>query len=212
MSQVAGPYGLRPVNHIGALVWPGPGIHTFPLTANQATGFFYGDPVGLVAGVPTPLAATPLAIASPAGAPAASNPIGVFVGCSYQDPIRGFVNAQFLPANAISSGATKVQVKIADYPGLVMQVQATGSVPLSQIGMNAALSNFGAGSTLTGNSAVALLQSSIAVTGTLAVKIYDFVYNASPSPGASSIPGDPYTDVLVIWNFGVHRYQISTGL
>jgi hypothetical protein len=54
--------------------------------------------------------------------------------------------------------------------------------------------------------------SSIAATGTLAVKIYDFVDNASPSPGASSAPGDPFTDVLVIWNFGVHRYQISMGL
>jgi hypothetical protein len=212
MAQVAGPYGLRPVKHAGELVWPGPGIHTFPLTANQTAGFFYGDPVGLVAGVPTPLTASPLAIASPASAPTAANPIGIFVGCSFQDPIRGFVNAQFLPANAIAAGATKVAVKIADYPGLVMQIQATGPVQLIQIGMNAALTGFGAGSTFDGNSNVALLATSIAATGTLAVKIYDFVYNASPSPGASSIPGDPFTDVLVIWNFGVHRYQISTGL
>jgi hypothetical protein len=121
------------------------------------------------------------------------------------------VNAQFLPANAISSGATNVQLKIADYPGLVMQVQATGPVTLSQIGMNAQLTNFGAGSTLTGNSAIALLASSIAVTWTYGVTIYDFVYNASPSPGASSTPGDPYTDVLVHWNWGVHRYMIAAG-
>jgi hypothetical protein len=212
MSQVASPYGLRPVKHVGEIVWPGPGIHTFVLPSNVATGFFYGDPVGLVAGVPTPVAATPLAVASPGTAPTANNPIGIFVGCAYQDPIRGFVNSQYLPANAISGGATKVQLKIADYPSLVMQVQATGPVTLAQIGMNAALSGFGAGSTFDGDSGVSLLASSIAATGTLAVKIYDFVYNAAPSPGASSQPGDPFTDVLVIWNFGVHRYQISTGL
>jgi hypothetical protein len=122
------------------------------------------------------------------------------------------VNAQFLPADAIAFGATHVQLKIADYPSLVMQVQATGPVNLDQIGMNAALTHFGAGSTLTGNSEIALDASSIATTWTLAMKIYDFVYNAAPSPGASSIPGDPYTDVLVMWNFGVHRYQIHGGL
>jgi hypothetical protein len=93
-----------------------------------------------------------------------------------------------------------------------MQVQATGPVTLDQIGMNAQLTNFGAGSTLTGNSEIALLASSIGTTWQHAVKIYDFVYNAAPSPGASSIPGDPYTDVLVMWNWGVHRYQIAGGL
>lgn len=211
MSQVAGPYGLRPVKHVGELVFPGPGIHTFPLTANSGA-FFYGDPVGLQGGVLTPVSATPLAVGVAATGPTALNPIGIFVGCSYQDPIRGLVNAQFLQADAIAFGATHVQLKIADYPGLVMQVQATGPVNIDQIGMNAALTNFGFGSTLTGNSEIALLASSIGVTWTLAVKIYDFVYNAAPSPGASSIPGDPYTDVLVMWNFGVHRYQIHGGL
>lgn len=213
MSQVAGPYGLRPVKHIGETPWAGPGIHSFPLTANQPSGFFYGDPVGLVAGQPTPLAASPLAIASPGSAPNANNPIGIFVGCSYQDPIRGFVNSQFLPANAIGGGATKVMLKIADNPELVMQIQADGPVLLNQIGMNAALVGpFAAGSLQTGDSVVALGHSTIAATGTLALAIYDFVYNAAPSPGASSMPGDPFTDVLVRWNFGVHRYRISTGL
>jgi len=206
MSQVAGPYGLRVVKLLGDLPFSG-GSHAYPLTANQTKGFFFGDPVGLSAGQPVPLTATPTTTVS------ANNPIGVFMGAEWMDPIRGFVNAQYLPANAISNGATRVKLKIADYPYLVMQVQADGPVPATQIGMNASLQNFSGGtggSTTTGDSTVSLVSGSIG-TGVLAVRIYDFVYNAAPSPGASSMPGDPFTDVLVVWNTGIHRYTASAG-
>jgi hypothetical protein len=202
MAQVAGPYGLRVVKLIGDLPFSG-GMHTFPLTANQTTGYFFGDPVGLLGGQPVPVTVSPTTTA-------ANNVIGVFMGCSYQDPVRGFVNSQFLGANAISNGATNVKLKIADYPHLVMQIQANGSIAATQIGMNAGMI-IGAGSIATGNSTMALDSASVAVTATLGLRIYDFVYNASPSPGASSIPGDPFTDVLVTWNFGVHRYLDGLG-
>jgi hypothetical protein len=179
------------------------GMHTLPLTVNQTTGLFFGDPVGLVGGQPVPITASPTTAIGP------NSPIGVFMGCSYQDPVRGFVNSQFLPANLISGGATSVRIKIADSPFVVMQIQANGSVPATAAGMNAALV-ISPGSTVTGNSTVALAVAP-AATATLAVRIYDFVYNAAPSPGASSMPGDPFTDCLVVWNFGVHRYLNSTG-
>lgn len=198
MSQVQSPYGLRVVKLLGDLPFSG-GMHSYVLTTNQAQGFYFGDPVSLIAGQPTPINATP----------GAGSVIGVFMGCSYQDPVRGFVNAQFLPPNAISSGATKVQVKICDYPWLVMQVQATGPVTYASVGLNAALGNFTAGSVQTGNSAVNLQLP--AGTASAAVRIYDLVVNAAPSPGASSMPGDPYTDVLVVWNFGIHKFLSGTG-
>jgi hypothetical protein len=189
---------------LGDLPFSG-GSHRIPLTVNQTSGYFFGDPVGLVGGQPVPIAASPTTTLG------ANSPIGVFMGVEYQDPKFGFVNAQFLPAGAIAAGATNVRLKIADAPDLVMQVQANGSVPATAIGMNAALVGpFAAGSLTTGNSLVAL-SSAAAATATFAMRIYGFVYNASPSPGASSMPGDPFTDVLVIWNFGVHRYENSTG-
>ena len=200
MSAVAAPYGLRVVKVLGDLPFSG-GTHTIPLTANQTTGFFFGDPVGLVAGQPKPLAATPTTTLS------ANSPIGVFMGCEYQDPVRGFVNAQFLPANAISGGATKVRLKIADSPSLVFQIQANGAVTADKIGLNAGLVGpFAAGNLSTGDSLVALDAASIPGAATTAVRIYDFVYK----PGAS-VPGDAFTDVLVVWNVGVHRYGIGTG-
>lgn len=203
MSSVAGPYGLVTRKYLGDTPFSS-GMHSYPLTANQTQGFYFGDPVGLVGGQPVPLTASPTPTLG------ANSVIGVFYGCEYQDPIRGFVNAQFLGPNAISGGATSVKLKIMDYPWLVMQVQADGPVPLSQIGMNAALGNFNAGSNVTGDSKVTLVSGSIAA-GALAVRIYDLVVNAAPSPGASSMPGDAFTDCLVVWNFGVHRFMNSGG-
>lgn len=205
MSAVFGPYGLRVTKLLGDLPFSG-GTHTLPLQINQTVGFFFGDPVGLVGGQPTPLTASPTTTAGP------NSPIGIFMGCEFMDPFGGFTNAQFLPPNAISSGATKVKLKIADWPFQVMQIQANGPVTIDKIGMNAALLGpFASGSLQTGNSTVALNAASVAATATLAVRIYDFVYDATPSPGAGSRPGDAFTDVLVVWNFGVQRYLQSLG-
>jgi hypothetical protein len=204
MSQVSGPYGLRIAKLLGDLPFSG-GMHTYPVTANVAFGLFFGDPVGWSGGLPTAVTATPTTALT------ANSPIGIFMGCSYQDPIRGFVNSQYLPPNAISAGATKVQIKVADWPFLVMQVQADGPITIDKIGMNAALKNFNVGSLATGNSTVQLSAASVAPTATLAVRIYDFQNTPEPSPGAGSQPGDAFTDVLVVWNFGVHRFLNSGG-
>jgi hypothetical protein len=204
MSQVSGPYGFRIVKLLGDLPFSG-GTHTYPVTANIAQGLFFGDPVGWAGGLPVPLTATPTTALT------ANSPIGIFMGCQYQDPVRGFVNAQYLPPNAIAAGATKVMIKVADWPYLVMAIQANGPVNINSIGMNAALTNFGAGNIVTGDSAVQLNAASVAGTGTLAVRIYDFVNTPTPSPGAGSQPGDPFTDVLVVWNMGVQRFTNAGG-
>jgi hypothetical protein len=209
MAQIAAPYGLRVIKMLGDLPFSG-GMHTLPLNANVTAGFFFGDPVGFAAGNPTVLTATPVASTL-----SANSPIGVFMGAEWIDPVRGFVNAQYLPANAISNGATKVRLKIADAPDLIMQIQANGSLSgnPSVVGLNAGLI-ITVGNTATGNSTIALDSASAApgTAATLALKIYDFVYNAAPSPGASSMPGDPFTDVLVQWNMNVHRYNLPGGL
>lgn len=211
MSQVAGPYGLVISRLLGDLPFSG-GMHSYPLTAANALGFYFGDPVGLSAGQPVGLTASPTPPGTYTGAATANNPIGIFMGCSYQDPKWGFVNAQYLPANAIGLGYSQIMLKIADWPYLVMQVQANGPVTVDKIGMNAALVGpFGGGNPSIGNSVVALNASSIG-TAVNAVRIYDFLYTPGPSPGASSQPGDPFTDVLVVWAPGVHRFSIAQGL
>lgn len=205
MGQISGPYGLRGVKILGEQYFTG-GMHTYKITnpAVIATqGCYFGDPVGLQGGSVVPLAASPTA-----GVPGA---IGVFQGASWQDPIRGFVNSQFLPAGLFSSGASQVQVKVLDHPWIVMRVQADGPVTPDKVGMNAALGQLGQNNPQTGNSKVNLLSASVAAGAALGVRIYGFVEDAGPSPGAGSMPGDAFTDVLVVWNFGIDRYLNATG-
>lgn len=198
MASVAGPYGMVPARkYLGDTPFSS-GMHTYQVLTNQAVGMFFGDPVGIDAsGNVQALIASP----SPTSTP---KTIGVFYGAEWQDPFRGFVNAQFLPANAIQSGAWDVRIKVFDYPWAVFRVQADGSVDYTKVGQAADLGNFGNGSPWTGNSHVTLTGASIGSGG--AVRIYDLVVDAAPSPGAGSLPGDAYTDCLVVWNWGVSRW------
>jgi hypothetical protein len=198
MSAVASPYGLRPVQLLGGTPFAG-AIRSYPLTANAATGFFFGDPVGLGPnGTIVPVTATPVA------GTVAGSVVGIFMGAEWQDPVRGFVNAQFFPANGLSGGATKIKFKILDHPDVVMRVQSSGSVPATALGFNVALVP-GAGSVATGDSAWAAAAAP-AATATFAVKIIGF-------PDApNSAPGDAFTDLLVVWNLGTHRYRLAAGL
>lgn len=205
MGQIAGPYGLRGVKILGESYFTG-GLHTYRITTPSVIatqGLYFGDPVGLQGGNVVPLAASPVT-----GLPGT---IGIFQGASWQDPIRGFVNSISVPAGLLTSGASDLKVKVLDNPRIVMRVQADGPVTVDKVGFNAALGQLAQSNAQTGNSKVNLLSGSIAVGAALGVRIYGFVEDAGPSPGAGSLPGDPFTDVLVVWNFGIDRYQNTTG-
>lgn len=210
MAQVASPYGLRIVKLLGDLPQSG-GMHSIVLSAAPAFNVFFGDPVAIVGGL---LVVATQPAQAVGGVPTAANPIGVFQGCSWQDPIRGFVNSQYLPANL--TGVTRLTVKIADYPWLVMKVQASGSVTgppaaVSKVGLSAKLIAGAGGSTATGDSSWQLDVTTVGANAGGSVLIYDYVIDAAPAPGAGSMPGDPYTDLLVIWQLGVHRWTIGGG-
>ncbi len=202
MAQIASPYGLRVVKMLGDVPFSG-GMASYRLTAGANAALFFGDPVGLLAGQPAAVVATPTTTLS------VNNPIGIFMGCSYQDPRFGFVNAQYLPANAIAAGFKDIVVKVFDAPNVVMQVQADGPVTVDKIGMNAALVP-GTGNVATGDSTFKL-SAATGAAATLALRVYGFPYTPAPSPGSSSQPGDPYTDVLVVWNVGIHRLGVGGG-
>lgn len=209
MAEVASPYGLRVIKLLGDLPFSG-GMHTFPLgNTGPAFPLFFGDPVAILNGALVQ-AITP---AVSAGAPTAANPVGVMMGASWQDPVRGFVNAQYLPASL--TNVKDIQIKVCDYPWLIMAVQANGSVTgppsgASRIGMRANLIPGAGGSIITGNSSWQVDAASVAA-GAGSVLIYDYVVSAAPAPGAGSKPGDPYTDLLVLWPIGVHRWTVGQG-
>lgn len=200
MATVASPYGLRPINLIGGQSFTGGTIRKYAMTVNSATGIFFGDIVAISDGEPSALAASP--DTTTAGV------VGVCVGVQYTDPSLKYTQfSQFLPANAVNAGYTNILISVIDDPDQLYQVQATGPVTRAAIGNNAELTGFGNGSTITGNSAISLDDTSIDNTNTFAVRIVDLVDGAP----TFSTPGDAFTDCIVKFNFGVHSYQQSTG-
>ena len=215
MATVSSPYGLKPVSMIGGQSFTGGTIREYLLTSNNSAAIYNGDLVQLgasAAGQPTVVTSTPTT--SSVGI------IGVCVGVRYQlagQQLGYPLFAQYLPANAVTSGYTNIFIRVIEDPDQLYQVQSLGSIGYGSIGKTAALANFTAGtssstgSTTTGNSLVAM-ASSAANTSALALKIVDLVNSSSTFGGNfPSNPGDAYTDCIVKLNFGVHSYYQSAG-
>jgi hypothetical protein len=211
MANVASPYGLRPINLIGGQPFAGQ-FREYKMASNVSTAVYYGDVVALsAAGVPSSLAATPVA-GTTAGI------VGVCVGVRYTMPgTKQPMYAQFLPANAVTAGYTDIFIRVADDPDQLFQIQGSaalgtfnsgtsGSGWPGAVGKNAAIGNFG-GSTTSGNSSVNLVVgtngASLANSATLAVRVVDMV------EGTES---DSYPEFIVKFNQGVHSYYFSTGV
>jgi len=207
MATTSNPYGLKPINLIGGQAFNGGVIREIALTTNNSAAMYYGDLIKIAAGVPSSVTTTPTTTTA--------GTVGVCVGVRYQlagQQLGYPLYAQYLPANAVTSGYTNIFIRVMDDPDALFQVQASGSVTAANIGSNAQLTNFGGNATY-GNSTIQLLQSSISNSNaTYAVRIVDLVNESSTFGGNfPSNPGDAYTDCIVKLNFGVHAYYNSTA-
>ena len=195
---VSGPYGLRPINLIGGQVFAG-STREIPIGSGETTAIFYGDVVNLNGdGNITKVATTD-----------SGSAVGVFLGCYYVDPTFGLTFRQYYPGGLTNSTLTAY---VLDDPDALFQaaVCATGTTTISylnrtDVNRNAALVQ-NSGNTTSGNSRVAINNASNTTT-TLPVRIIDVV----PETAIAGEPGS-YTEVIVKWNFGVHRYYNATGV
>lgn len=160
--QVSAPYGLKAVNEIGGLPYAG-STRMIPIAAGYNTNLFYGDIVQLSGGTIVAGAYTP---ASSPTAPIVGT-IGVFVGCSYQQPVTGQqLRAQYWPAGTLAQDAIAY---VIDDPRTVFKVAmgsqaqslsntsaGMGYANPSFIGTNVYPLSGTAGSTTTGDSAIAV--------------------------------------------------------
>jgi hypothetical protein len=196
---VSAPYGLKPVNLIGGQVFSG-ATRLMEIASGYATNIFYGDLVQRISdGTITKDTGTTTA-----------TPCGVFLGVSFTNASTGQIQQQqYYPASTSIKSGTKIFAVVADDPDTLFQVAVVSGttvitgVGITAIGNNATLVQ-NAGSTTTGDSKVAILDST-ATTNTLPIRIIDVVRDTATA-------ADVFPEVIVKINFGMHQYNNATGV
>jgi len=196
---VSAPYGLKPINLIGGQVFSG-ATRLMEIASGYATNIFYGDLVKRISDG---------TIEKDTGTTTAT-PVGVFLGVSFTNASTGQIQQQqYYPASTAIKSGTKIFAVVADDPDTLFQVAVVSGttvitgVGITAIGNNATLVQ-NAGSTITGDSKVALLDST-ATTDTLPIRIIDVVRDTATA-------ADVFPEVIVKINFGMHQYNNATGV
>jgi hypothetical protein len=194
---VEAPYGLLPINLIGGQVFAG-STRQIPIAVNSATAIFYGDVVKLNSDG---------TLDKDTGTNAAT-PVGVFLGCTYTDPVYGLTFRQYYPG---TTNIADIKAYVLDDPDALFKVAVVSSgttigyVNRTAVGNNAVLVQ-NSGLTTTGNSRVAI-DDTTATTSTWPVRVIDVV----PETAKAGNPGS-FTEVIVKWNQGMHQYLNPTGV
>ena len=195
--SVSAPYGLIPINLIGGQVFAG-ATRQIPIATNSSTAIYYGDVVKL---------GSDGTLSKDAGTSAAT-PVGVFLGCSYTDPVFGKTFRQYYPG---TTNISDVVAYVQDDPDALFKVAVVSSgttigyVNRTAVGNNAVLVQ-NSGNSITGNSQVAV-SATTNTTSTWPVRVVDVV----PETATAGNPGS-YTEVIVKWNQGMHQYLNPTGV
>ena len=197
---ISAPYGLKPVNLIGGQVFAG-STRLMEIASGYATNIFYGDLVKRVSDG---------TIEKDIGTTTAT-PCGVFLGVSFTNASTGQVQQQqFYPASTAIKSGTQIFAVVADDPDTLFQVVSCSSTTTvaamgkSAIGNNIALIQ-NAGSTITGNSAVAIDEGTQDVTSTLPIRIIDVVRDTATG-------ADAFVEFIVKININTHQYTNPTGV
>ena len=202
-----GPTGFLPVNLLGGRVYSG-ATRSIPIASGYAQNIGFGDLVTIASSGTIERVDT----SSGAKAAFASAPVGIFVGCNFTDPTLKYkLFDQNWVSGTVASDAVAV---IVDDPDAVFQVTLTNGSGTQYTASAATQSNVGNNigyyqpSTLVnaaGNSTVSGNLASANTTSTLPWRIVAVVPESVLSDGT-------FTQVQVIYNFGLHFYRQATGI
>jgi hypothetical protein len=172
---VSKPYGLQPINLIGGQVFAG-STRQLKIASGYAANIFAGDVVKLVGtGV----------IEKDTGTTTAT-PVGVFVGCQFTNPSTKQIQfQQYWPTGTVAADAVAFVVDDPDVLFKVAAVSADTTVAFygqTLVGTNVALVQ-NAGSTTTGDSAVAIDGTSAAITQSLPIRVIAGVPDTANASG-----------------------------
>jgi len=186
MSATNAPFGLRPAFHPSgldraqALAGGIPSAYNTDILKGQAVLYVAGS------GVIEPVNAT-------------SDPLsGAFAGVEWTDTTGRRRVSNYWPANTAYQTGSCVAYFYND-PNIVYEIQADGSVAQTALGLDANLSNFAAGSNVTGLSQATMVATPLSTGAQGQVQILDI------APYPDNNWGDAYTIVRV----QVARRQIS---
>jgi len=193
--QVSAPYGLRPINLIGGQVFAG-STRSLPIQYGYGTNIFYGDFVVLSRGFITR--------ASVSTGTGSNQVTGVFLGCSYTNPLtKQKTFSQYWPASTLAGDA---QAIVCDDPDTVFEavVCSSGTTVASGafalVGTNLSMVN-NTGSTSTGNSANAVLApTATPVTSILPVRCVGVVPDSAIAVSAT---GSSSTTTITLTGTGL---------
>ena len=180
---VSGPYGLKPVNLIGGQVFAG-STRNLPIAYNYGTSIFNGDTVVLSRGFITRASVTT--------GTSTDQVTGVFLGCSYTDPVTKQKRySQYWPANTLAGDAVAI---VADDPDQVFKAAVVStqggstiaSASTALIGQNVSGSNL-SGNVNTGDSYNGILSPyATPVTTTLPFRVIDLARDTAQSLGTAT--------------------------
>ena len=197
---VDAPYGLKPVNLIGGQVFAG-ATRLMEIASGYATSIFYGDLVKRISDG---------TIEKDTGTTTAT-PVGVFLGVQFTNQSTGQVQQQqYYPASQAIASGSKIFAVVADDPDTLFQVvSCSGTTVVAGMGISAIGNNIAliqnAGSTVTGNSKVAIDEGTEATTNTLPIRIIDVVRETATG-------ADTFVEFIVKINATMHQYNNSTGV
>jgi len=179
---VSAPYGFKPINLIGGLPFAG-ATRQLPIVYNYATNIFFGDFVSVLRGQIGRLAVTT--------AGGGAGMIGVFLGCTYTDPVRKQkLFSQYWPASTLAGDA---MAYVSDDPNALYRAAVVttqggttiGSVCPALVGQNLTASDL-AGSTTTGDSSNGIFWTTTTTTITYPLRLVDVVRDTALSLGTAT--------------------------
>jgi hypothetical protein len=192
MANMSGNFGFRPIQQVGS-GYNSSGTNEYVIANNEGSALFQGDPVILVAN-------GAIDIGSTAGAEL----IGVFNGCFYTDPTTqkptfsnyypGGIAADDIVAYVFDDPNKQFEVKIDDSNG-----------GQAQVGTNANIATYSAGSTINGISNVALDGSSFTVDATANFRVVRL---------SRDVENSDYTtaNANIVVKINLHALSDSTGI
>jgi hypothetical protein len=175
MSSVSRPFGLRPAYSPSGVLRPA----AYTITSTYGANILDGQPVKIGANGTIEAAA------------AGERFIGTFCGVEFTNTQgRLVVDNKWISGTTAAANTTIVAYVTLD-PSIVYEIQANGSIGVSDIGSQADFTTAGTGSTVTGLSTMMLDTATLTNSASQGLRIIGI------APGPDNVAGDAFTIVQV---------------